>query len=204
MGTDEGTVILLNRGSGNSGNPMNAELNIMEPPSEVAGATILLAYRDSDHERLGRKYCELVSYEFGWNTHVSVTEWKFEMLTCAGMDRMAAEEARHSRLVVIATTCGEELPPELKRWIKSWCSRKGTVPETLAVILSESPGYSEAQWADFAFLEEQSQRCGMQLKVYASGLAPENGSELCAVQARRVTPGHLHIIEDFAGMLAVA
>jgi len=160
--------------------------------------TILLAYRDSDHERLGRKYCDILSTHFPHVGPLEIIEWKFEMLACAGMDRIAAQDARRSRVIAIATSCGENLTREVRQAIRTWCSRPRTAPGMLVVILSECAGVSEAQWPEFEFLEKQTRRCGMQLIVYASGLTPENANAFYLPEARRVTPGALSIVEDLA------
>jgi hypothetical protein len=178
---------------------MNAELNISEEVSdscvETATTKILLAYRDPDHERLGRKYCDLISEHHYLPSQPDISEWKFEMLACPGMDKMAAEEALHAGLVVIATSCGDDLPKPLKKWITSWCSQTRRANGTLVVLLSECPGYSEAHWSDYAFLETQAERCGMRLVVYATGLPPEDGSSFSLTEARRVTGEGLVFIE---------
>jgi hypothetical protein len=180
---------------------MNTELNISEEISnscvETATTRILLTYRDPNHEQLGRRFCDLIAERSDWKCHTDITEWKFEMLDCAGMNDMAATEALDARLIVIATSCGEELPGSLRSWVESWCSQR-TESGTLVVILSECPGYSEAHWTDYAFLETQTHKCGMQLAVYATGLSPEDGSSLCLREAQRVTQAGFASVEDFS------
>lgn len=160
--------------------------------------TILLAYRDADHERLGRKYCNLVSDHFGLREHLDVSEWKFEMLDRCGMDRLAADDANRARLIVITTSCGDFLPDSMKHAVQSWCERPRQGHAALVVLLSECPGCSEAHWPDYDFVEHETRRCGMELVVYASGLTPENGSAFHLPEARRVTRNGLATVEDFA------
>jgi hypothetical protein len=180
---------------------MNTAIDLIEVPEELSTETAIakcvLVYRDPDHERLGKRYCDHAG-EFFVDRRLNISEWKFEMLTGGGMDKMAAAEAMEAQLIVIATGCGEALPAEVKRWLRSWCSQKQDSSPAIVVILSEYPGYSEALWADYTFVEEQARRAGMRFIVYASGLSPENGDSLCSTQARKVTPGRLRIIEDFS------
>lgn len=160
--------------------------------------TVFLAFRDLDHERMGRKYCETVSKHFGWTGNVNVLAWNFDMLACGAMGQMAAADARQAQLIVIATSCGESLPPTIKDSVKEWCSPPRTAPGALVVVLSECLGFSEAHWPEYHFLEQQSRRCNRHLIVYASGLAPENGSAFHLPEARRVTAGGLLAVDGFA------
>lgn len=165
---------------------------------------VLLAYRDPDHERMGRLYCDTLSKHFGLNGHLEVVGWKFEMLDGLGMDQLAATDAQQARLIVVTTTCGEELPDKLRTALACWCAQNRTNPCALIVLLSECAGYSEAHWPDFAFLEQQTRTAGLDLIVYASGLSPESANAFHLRQARRVTRDGLRVVEDFAESAALA
>src|SRR5688500_14914197 len=92
-----------------------------------AQLNVFLAYADVAHARLGRKYCERLSADLTPVVgEVTVTEWKFEMLTVPSMSEMAAVEAEAACMVIIAASGGEGLPPIVKMWLERWCSKIGS------------------------------------------------------------------------------
>ncbi len=129
-----------------------------------SGLTMVLAYRDFTHELLGKKYCEEVSEQLC--EFVGVTEWKFEMLAVAGMSEIAAVEAASARVLVIATSGEEELPPTIKAWLERWCSRKREGPAELVVILTWDPDHSQGYWPDYFQIEAQTRAAGITLIIH--------------------------------------
>jgi hypothetical protein len=166
---------------------------------------VFLAYADVAHERLGKKYCERLSADLTPVVgQVTVTEWKFEMLTIPAMSEMAAVEAEAACMVIIATSGGAGLPSLVKMWLERWCSKIESAVPILVVILSECQGCSKADWPDYSYLEAQTKAWGIELVVYASGVSPEESDLFCLAEARKITANGLIAVEDFPEAAALA
>lgn len=147
---------------------------------------VVVAYRDVDHERLGRTYCESLSSQLEWDVSPVVTDWKFEMLACPSLGGIAAAEAREARLVVLATDSADVLPDAVKAWVLRWASARLPYRAALVVLLTENAGCPGALWPDFSYLAEKMKACGRELFVYATGSSLDNGGLFCMSEATKV------------------
>lgn len=172
--------------------------NTQTPPQRIqARLGVVVAYRDVDHERLGRTYWESLSRELEYDEIPTVTDWKFEMLACPSLGGIATAEARGARLIVLATDSADALPDSVKAWVLRWASARLPVRAVLVVLLRENAGCPAAVWPDYAFLEEKMKACGKELFVYATGSSLDDGGVFCVSEATkvlgmgRVAPGEL-------------
>jgi hypothetical protein len=182
---------------------MNPILDVSPPPQPEQPATearlsVLLAYQDAQHERLGRAYCKTLSRHLGWDGNAMISRWKFVMLNAPALRIVAATEAEKAHLVVIATGCADSLPGAVKSWLESWSARARVAPGILAVILSEDFGCSGARWPDYSYVLDKTSGSGRRLVVYASGRSADEDGAFCLADARLVLPHGLAAVEDFA------
>jgi hypothetical protein len=190
--------------SNNTPSVSNAELSHLKANTCLR---VVVAYRDVDHERLGKTYWESLSRQLEWRDSPAVTDWKFEMLACPSLGGIAAAEAREARLVVLATDSADGLPDAVKSWVLQWSSVRLPERAVLVVLLSENAGCPGALWPDFSYLEEKMKMCGREFFVYATGSSADDGGTFCVAEATkvlgmgRVAPGEL---KEVACVLAMA
>jgi hypothetical protein len=115
--------------------------------------TVVLTYRDADHERLAKLCCQKLAEDCNAQRGLTVHEWKFEMLAVPGLSQMAAVDAANAAVIVISTCRGEELPVEVKGWLDRVSLIEGPLPRSLVVLLSDLHPYSEISSADRSYLE---------------------------------------------------
>jgi hypothetical protein len=160
-------------------------------------AYVLLAYLDSAHGNFAKSYWHQLSHEKATFGKVVVSEWNFDMLNNRALMPVAATEAEHASLVIIATESTGGLPNGVRSWFESWCSTKPSRRAVVAILLSEHSGSSAGHCPDYPYLETHTAVNGRRLIAYATGWSPEDGGQFCLAAARLVTPIGLVAVEKF-------
>jgi hypothetical protein len=157
--------------------------------------SVVLAYRDNAHARLGTTFCEGLLRYLGCARNVAISEWNFGMLATPALRVIAASEAEQARFVVVATDSGDALPEDVKAWFERWCSCRPLEQGTIVVLLSAHSGSADALWPDYGYVQDKANGCGRHFIVYASGWHPEDDAFFCLADARRVTSTGLIAVE---------
>lgn len=160
-----------------------------------APTTVLLAYRDAEHELLGKTFWQDLSPYLNGVDCVRVTEWKFEMIASLALNRLATAEAREASLVLLAADSDEGLPEKVRTWLADWCAHQSS-PGFLVVLLTENlPGLA-AHWPDYSRLIAQARKTGTELVLCPVSAAAEQRNASPFAQSWRVSPTGLVLLRD--------
>ena len=172
-------------------------------PAQSAQLNIFLAYADTVHEKLGRKYCDNIAESARAFAHINLAKWNFNMLAIPAVNVMAAAEARNSCVVVIAMNRGESLPAGVKMWFERWCSTRTSADVILAVILSDSEQTANCQWTDYPYLEAHARAYGIKFFVRTSSLSPRRETRAGLASARRLKAGEVFTMRNLPEASAI-
>ena len=95
----------------------------------------VIAYEDFDAGRRAMDVCKLLVAQLGNEVQFRCSMWKFEVLRCPKLQRIAVGDARDADMILVATGSSGELPAEVKRWVESWVpERQGQAAALLALL----------------------------------------------------------------------
>jgi hypothetical protein len=85
---------------------------------------------------------------------MSHSEWNAELLRNEKLRELAAREAIDSDVIILATSEGSDLSPEIRGWLDAWRKERPYVPSALVALLQcadkESPHLVEKRLKAFA------------------------------------------------------
>jgi hypothetical protein len=103
---------------------------------------VLSVYSTKDDERIAAQVCDSLQKKLGAAFRMAHSEWNAELLRNEKLRELAALEAVDSDIVILATSDGDELSPEIREWLKSWAGvgQRRQLPAALVALLKrESP-----------------------------------------------------------------
>ena len=127
----------------------------------VASLKIVLVYSDRSSAKLGARVSNSLRRRLGSDFQVAQSIWNAELLRSPKLRKLAAEEAKDSDLVIIATSEGVPLSGEVSQWFKLWSKRQREIPSALVALLKRQEQSAEThvvenrlhQFADRAHMD---------------------------------------------------
>src|SRR5262249_7656455 len=108
-----------------------------------------------------------------------VSIWKFALFKTHGLAQLASKEALQSNVIIIAARNEQDLPGEVKQWLRGWLDSRhgaGALVALLTCDPSRTSSASPAQW-----LGDLAQKTGVQF--FSKILVPAQSSFLTLVRA---------------------
>ena len=130
---------------------------------------IVVVYSDKAAGQLGSRLTETLRRTLGDDFRVAQSVWRTELLKSDGLRKVAAEEARESDLIIVATSSGGHLPEEVESWFRLWKDRKRRVPGALVALVHQERGLPTGHIT--GELRQWARRARMEFFCHASGAA---------------------------------
>ena len=132
---------------------------------------IVLAYDDFETGKHATEICGQLLRLLGRTCAFRNSSWKFDLLGHPRMQQLATEEAATASLIIIAPPDGQELPREVKDWIKSWLLSKRSPRGALLTLLCP-PSEQHTLPPDYSFLENAARQAHVDF-FYSEDLLPK-------------------------------
>jgi hypothetical protein len=101
---------------------------------------VLSVYSSKEDEQTAAEVCDSLKKKLGTGFRMAHSEWNAELLRNEKLRELAALEAVDSDIVILATSDGDELSPEIREWLESWSGQRRQLPAALVALLKrESP-----------------------------------------------------------------
>ena len=96
---------------------------------------IVLVYSDRSSAKLGARVSNSLRRRLGSDFQVAQSIWNAELLRSPKLRKLAADEAKESDLVIIATSEGVPLSGQVSQWFKLWSGQARQNPSALVALL---------------------------------------------------------------------
>lgn len=135
---------------------------------------ILMMYAGSSSAHLGEKLSKNLRRKLGPDFHFAQSTWNAELLRSPKLRKLAADDARDSDIVIIATPEAGELPEEMLSWLELWQDRRSQVPGAMVALLSHKEEKTPRDRAVRRLLEGAAARAHMEFfcEEASSGCGP--------------------------------
>ena len=137
--------------------------------AEVAAASsgpratfrVVVAYGDFDAGRRAMDACKLILSELGDEVEFRSGMWKFDLLRNARLNQRASGQAIDADVIIVATSLGADLPPEVKAWIEGWVPQKRGRTGALVALVGLLGEASADSSAAHSYLKQAASRAGV-------------------------------------------
>jgi hypothetical protein len=129
---------------------------------------VVIAYEDFETGKQAKRTYDFLVENLGQDCQFSNQMWKFEVLGVPKLREMAAHDVAMADIVIVSSH-GSGLPPEVKDWIESWLAEPNH-PIALVALFDAAEGQSTREVR--AYLAEVA-KCG-QMEFFAQ---PDHGEE---------------------------
>lgn len=115
---------------------------------------ILMLYSDRSSAELSKEVSRSLREKLGPAFHIRQSSWNTELLRSSKLRALAAVEAKHSDIVMIALDEGAPISPEVRQWFELWRNRQRGTPAALVALLKrdeeDAPHIVEESLHEFA------------------------------------------------------
>lgn len=157
--------------------PVNAQPELTQNHRVSTTATVipssaihvLLVYEDLATGNRVMRIMDSLSHRLGKAVVVRSDMWKFDVLNCASMGRIAAGDAQEADVIVVSAHGAEVLSDEIRSWFQRSLSNRRKRSGALVALLAhteEEPGRTDQT---MAFLEELAKRSHMDFSAVVTG-----------------------------------
>lgn len=118
------------------------------------GIKIVMVYEDLGTGNRVMRVFDALTQRCGKDIVLQHDMWKFDILGCSSMSRMAAEDAGEADVVIVSAHGADPLPDEVKAWFKEWIKNRSPRPAALVALLDDGPCACSELDETKAFLQE--------------------------------------------------
>jgi hypothetical protein len=136
-----------------------------------ASLKILVMYSDRSSARLGERVSESLQRILGERVRCAQSTWNSGLLLSRKLRKLAAEDALHSDVVIIATNDSLELSTELRSWLQLWQDKRAGGAAALIGLDSDPHLNSQGESSIRKSLQQTAARAHMEFFWHSEGLA---------------------------------
>src|SRR4051812_35855142 len=134
------------------------------PPLEVSpkpNFRVVIAYEDLAAGKNARHTYDYVAHQLGYDCQFTNEMWNFDVLGIPRLREMAARDAVHADMIIIACHGDRPLPDSLKSWIELWMSEE---VNSIALVTLFDPAHLSTPVARAIreYLAQVAQRANME------------------------------------------
>lgn len=130
---------------------------------------VLLVYEDLATGNRVMRIMDSLSHRLGKGVVVRSDMWKFDVLNCASMGRIAAGDAQEADVIVVSAHGAEVLSDEIRSWFQQSLANRRKRSGALVALLAhteEEPGRTDQT---MAFLADLAKRSHMDFSAVVTG-----------------------------------
>jgi hypothetical protein len=160
---------------------------------------ILMMYSDGSSARMGAHVTKNLKRKLGCDFRCAQSTWNAGLLRSPELLKLAAEDALHSDVVIIATSDSTELSDEVRSWIELWQDKREETPAAL-VALQCKPRVTQTKNSIRKSLEQTAARAHMDFFWHSEeekdrpGEDPKRPSEIIYRNADPSKPFELRLV----------
>ena len=122
----------------------------------TCGINVLMLYENlATGNRVMRLFDALV-HRCGREVSFQSDMWKFDILTCPSMGRLAAEDAVKADLIIVSAHGDESLEESVQSWFRAWTGHRGKHAAALVAVLNHTRHTYPVAQETKLFLEEMA------------------------------------------------
>ncbi|HYE29816.1 MAG TPA: hypothetical protein VEH27_00170 [Methylomirabilota bacterium] len=95
---------------------------------------VVVAYEDVATSKRALQTCDLIAKTLGNDVYVSKSMWKFDVLRMPGMDALAASDADHADMIILAAH-NDDIPSCVRSLIEHTPASQNKNPRALVALL---------------------------------------------------------------------
>lgn len=117
---------------------------------------VLMVYEDLSTGHRAMRVLDSLHHLFGKEVCLQSNMWKFDILGCPSMGRMAAQDALEADVIIVSAHGADPLPEEVKTWFDQWLGARGRHGGALVALLGDGHSDSPVLEETRVFLEQKA------------------------------------------------